>query len=270
MILHPLGSQPPIPAEILPAWNAVAATQQQDAPGWWLIAQPDHAALAGDLAGQFATPDFPVVGDEVLQAIALHDAGWAKYDGGGEAGGGSKNVAPQILRDSAGRPLSFLQAPVTIFVEAWTLSIQCAEEKAGAIGGLMVSGHFRRLAEHRLNSVQDTAEDTNLIHAFLGSERHQDDQRLRRQSRSAREVERLIDFLQFCDLLSLYLCCGARASVQFPQTIASRPVLLRRDGEVCLLDPSPFREELSLGVAARRDPVCGSGTTTSVLPLLLR
>lgn len=270
MILHPFSSAPQVSCDPMPAWNAVAATQQQSASAWWLIAQPDHAALAGELAAHFAAPDFPAMDSDVVQAIALHDAGWAKYDGGGEAGGGSKGAPPQGQRDSSGRPLSFLQAPVNIFVEAWTASIYRAQEKAGVIGGLMVSGHFRRLAEYRQESVEDTPGDSALLHQFLANEAQQDEVRFRRQSRSRPEVERLVGLLQFCDLLSLYLCCGSRASIQFPQKIASRPMTLRRKGELCRLDPSPFREEVSLGVPARRDPASRTEPNTRVLPFLIR
>ena len=269
MILHPLGAASSASSQIIPAWDAVAASQKVNASTWWLIAQPDHAALAGDLAAQFDTPEFPRLQDDRVRAISLHDAGWAKYDGGGLAGG-EKGNAPQPPHDPDGRPLSFLQAPVTMFVEAWIASIQCAEEQAGPIGGLMVSGHFRRLAEHRLNSVEDSLEDTARIHAFADNEAREDAARLSRQSRSCSEVEHLVDLLQFCDLLSLYLCCGSRASIQFPQAIGSRSVLLRRDGELCLLHPSPFREEISLGVPARRDPASGSEPKICVLPMLLR
>ena len=269
MILYPMSPARCASSEIIPAWNAIAATQMQNASAWWLIAQPDHAALAGELASLFATTDFPRLEDDIVRAIALHDAGWVRYDGGGAAGGG-KGDAPPPPRDHNGRPLSFLQAPVKMFVEAWIASIQCAEEKAGAIGGLMVSGHFRRLAEHRLNSVEDPPEDAARIRAFAKNETRRDAVRLGRQSRSQREVERLVDLLQFCDLLSLYLCCGSRAQIQFPQAIGSRSVVLRRDGELCLLYPSPFREEISLGVLARRDPVARGEPSACVLPVLLR
>ncbi len=269
MILHPRSPAPFASSEIIPAWNAVAAAQKQNTSAWWLIAQPDHAALAGDLAAQCDAPRYTHLEDDIVCAIALHDAGWAKYDGGGTGGGGQVNT-PAPPRDPKGRPLSFLQALVPMFLEAWIASIQCAEEKAGAIGGLMVSGHFRRLAEHRLKSVEDSPEDTACLQAFLKSEAQQEEARLRRQPRSRADVERLVDLLQFCDLLSLYLCCGSLASVQFPQALGSRSMVLRRDGELCLLDPSPFREEISLGVPARRDPVSRSEPSACVLPVLLR
>lgn len=247
----------------------MASAQQQGSEAWWLIAQPDHAALAGELAAQFAASEFPRLEDDEARAITLHDAGWAEYDGGGVAGGG-KGAAPQPLRDPSGRPLSFLHATVPIFVEAWIASIHAAEEKAGAIGGLMVSGHFRRLAEHRLTSVADSPEHAARLRKFVESQSRHDAARLHRQSRSHQEVAQLIDLLQFCDLLSLYLCCGSRASVQFPQAIGPRPIVLRRDGELCLLEPSPFRQKIRLGVPARHDPVLHSEPNTCVLPVLVR
>jgi hypothetical protein len=269
MILHPLPPALPASGETIAAWNAVASAQQQGAEAWWLIAQPDHAALAGELAAQFAAPEFSRLEDDEARAIALHDAGWAEYDGGGAAGGG-KGAAPQPLREPSGRPLSFLHATVPIFVEAWVGSIHCAEQKAGVIGGLMVSGHFRRLAEHRLTSVADPPEDAARIREFVANESRHDVARMHRQSRSRQQVERLVDVLQFCDLLSLYLCCGSRANIQFSQMIGPRPIVLRREGELALLDPSPFRREISLGVPARRDPVSRTEPNTCVLPVLIR
>ena len=268
MILRPLHPHA-ASSEIVPAWNAVAATQQQDSPAWWLIAQPDHAALAGNLAARFSPGGFPLLDSAAVKAITLHDAGWAAFDGDGEAGGG-KGESPQFLRGRSGRPLSFLDAPVKVFMEAWTDSIRCAEERAGAIGGLMVSGHFCRLAQHRLNAAQDTPEDAARLRNFVTDESRQDEKRLARQARSRDEVGSLVDLLQFCDLLSLYLCCGSPASVQFPQFMGAQPILLRREGELCILEPSPLREHVSLAVPALRDPVSRDEPNSCVLPLLIR
>ena len=50
MVLYPLpaNNHPQHDGTPIPAWIAVEKRQRQDARDWWLVAQPDHAALAGD------------------------------------------------------------------------------------------------------------------------------------------------------------------------------------------------------------------------------
>ena len=81
------------------------------------------------------------------------------------------------------------------------------------------------------------------------------------------ELEALLLVLQFCDLLSLYLCCGASDAVEFPQQFALGKVRLRRENQAYVLQPSPFRccdsePEVGLGVEARRFPSAAAATTT--------
>ena len=67
--------------------------------------------------------------------------------------------------------------------------------------------------------------------------------------------------LQFCDVLSLYLCCGAAQDVEFPQRFGAKPIRLRREARaadqaaVCRFEPSPFiGGGVDLAVLARRFP----------------
>jgi hypothetical protein len=258
MVLFLLNSgdgQPPH-SGIVSAWETVAEQQGARAPAYWLVSQPDHATLAGDLAANFSSPDFPVLDADVVRAIALHDTGWAEFDG-------------SPMRDRSGRPLSFLQVAPKDFVRAWKDSIEAAEQDS-LIGGLMVSGHFRRLAGNWLKSGQGEAEDKNIVRSFLSAEDERERRLVRQQSRSRDEIEKLIDVLQFCDLLSLYLCCGARSAVSFPQRIADRNVVLQRHGEACVLHPSPFGKGVSLGVPARRDPISAAESDATTLPVILK
>jgi hypothetical protein len=62
----------------------------------------------------------------------------------------------------------------------------------------------------------------------------------------------LVDVLQFCDLLSLYLCCGAQDDVEFPQTFAGRPARVRIENHTFLTEPRLFGNGLSLEVTARK------------------
>src|SRR5437868_11158663 len=101
MVLYPLSQvsgsaqTPSNHSQAVPAWDAVERKQKESASEWWLIAQPDHAMLAGDLSARMQSPLFSVIPDEVVKAIALHDEGWRPVDSGEP-------------RQDKGRPLSFL------------------------------------------------------------------------------------------------------------------------------------------------------------------
>ena len=152
----------------IPAWEAVERKQKQEANAWWLVAQSDHAALSGDLAANLSSPFFPKLDIDVVHAISLHDAGWAHFDGGDEHANGTRPGeifwAPKI--SDQGKPLSFLEMRPAEFLRAWSNSIACAE-KACAIGGVLVSVHFSRLAESRLQAGGDTPDNTRCIRARL-------------------------------------------------------------------------------------------------------
>jgi hypothetical protein len=275
MVLYPLivEAQTPVACapsagQFVPAFEAIEKRQRQPAQEWWLIAQPDHAALAGDLAAQLASPLIPALDSVILRAIALHDSGWARFDGGERGTGRDLEVSlrdPKL--DSAGRPLSFLEMSPEEFIVAWTESIQNAE-KTGPAGGIIVSRHFCRLAHSRLHSYQDTREDTNRLHTFLAEESKRQERLLALDSRASEELDLLTDVLQFCDLLSLYLCCGATDNVQFPQKFKGQSIRLQREGELARLQPTLFSSGLSLGVTARGYPRFGAVEITT-LPFLI-
>jgi len=194
-----------------------------------------------------------------VQGISHHDDGWAPFDA-------------QVTLTS-GRPLSFLNFLPRDFVRAWHESIERAE-KLAPIAGAIVSGHFWRLGRNRLDWGVDSAEDCGLLVAFLHNEQERQQRLL--GGRSQEEFEFLTDVLQFCDVLSLYLCCGATQDVEFQQSFGGEPIRLRREAAhtpdqaaVCRFEPSPFTEGgVDLAVVARRYPSDRQpGTVT--LPFLL-
>jgi hypothetical protein len=271
MVLYPLPDSE-IPngtsSATIPAWQAVEQKQRQPANDWWLIAQPDHAALAGDLAANLKSPLFPQLEPDVIRAVALHDAGWAHFDGGQRGTGRDLEV---VLRDPKldplGRPLSFLELTPQEFLMAWTDSIVLAERVA-PMGGVIVSQHFCRLAENRLQSRIDNQQDTRNLEHFVQHEAKRQKHLLEQDSHSPEQVGVLTDVLQFCDLLSLYLCCGARDAIAFPQRFGRETIRLSREGEMYRMEPSVFGGGVSLGVTARHYPLCGAVEVT-VLPILL-
>jgi hypothetical protein len=263
MVLHPINSRNADPrrdsrSAVISAWEAVEQKQKQGAEEWWLIAQPDHAALAGDLAALLDTPLLPKLDESILRAISLHDSGWARFDGGERGTGRDLEISlrePQV--DANGKPLSFLETTPEEFVIAWQESIQRASEVSN-VGGFMVSEHFCRLARTRLESGKDEPPTHWRLNDFLTHEAKRQAELQNQELRLEEQLPLLTDVLQFCDLLSLYLCCGADHPVEFPQKFSEASVMLRRKGEMYELTPQLFGTGASLGVSARRFPIAGS------------
>jgi len=256
--------------KVVSAWEAVEKKQKENAAAWWLIAQPDHAALAGDLAASISCSYFPKLEPEVLEAITLHDAGWSQFDrplGPVASLTSGENSRAAKISDSR-RPLSFLDMSPADFVRAWSDSIERAQQSS-SIGGLLVSQHFSRLAENRLAMRADTPADIDKLKAFLASEVARQRRLAAQGGRQAEEVQLLVDVLQFCDLLSLYLCCGAKEDVVFPQSFRDHSIVLRRDGEMCRTEPGIFGKGVSLGVSARRHPASREEVNVVTLGFLL-
>ena len=256
MVLYPLNSPERTREDFVPAWDAIERRQKQAATQWWLTAQPDHAVLAGDLASRISSPEFPQLDSHLLRAIALHDEGWAQFDGGS---------APKL--NDQGRPLSFLEAAPPDFVSAWRGSIERVAHLA-PMGGIMVSEHFCRIARARLQAFRDTPSATRMIRDFLKVETERQRQLSLGLRHSAAEISVLIDVLQFCDLLSLYFCCGSQDSVDFPQKFNGCTIRLRREAELCRMQPPLFEPGVSLAVRARRYPAVREPHVMNI-PILL-
>src|SRR5262249_51863173 len=207
MILRPLHPAVPVNHRPLPAWQVGERLQRQQYESCWMITQPSHAVLAGQLAANLQSPQIPRLDTELLRAIALHDAGWGIPD------------AQAITRSRAAKPQaprSFLETEIEEFLEAWTQSIQVAQS-AGAAGAYIVRRHFQRLGEHRIGAAADSDRDRRKVQTFVAHETQRQKRLAAKQDRSADDLESLTDLLQFCDLLSLYICSGARENVEFPE-----------------------------------------------------
>jgi hypothetical protein len=254
--------------------------QRQSASEYWLIAQSVHAALSGALAQRFQSPLLPPVSPEVAQAIAVHDAGWGSREQ--DAG----RLVITLVSD--GKPASFLDASPAEFIEAWTGSIEHAAA-VSPLGGLMVSRHFSRLCEHRLNTQTDAPQETALLRAFLQDQCRNQELLLSATGKSVAghgeatasegvsgnsQIESLVDLLQFCDLLSLYLCAGAAEPAEFPQQFRGKTIRIVPERGAYRLEPSLFsaNEALaktwagtSFSVPATRFPLQGKKSKPEML-----
>ncbi len=236
----------------MPAWVAVAQRQKQCAESWWLISQPDHAGLSGDIAANFISPEFPKITPQIARCVGLHDAGWAMFEPERDPG------APPMIGDDW-KPRAFMEFGPAEFIPAWTGSIERAEHECPA-GGVMVSMHFAALARFRQREQMDSDPDAQRVTDFLEREAARQERLKRAGGISDAEAADLLKVLQFCDVLSLYLCSGATEDVEFPQRFGGSSVFLTRNEDVYTLEPSPFQDgkcdtrTVSLGVGARKYP----------------
>ncbi len=246
MILRPLAA-PAHPSSVAgpePVWSAIERSQQQDfSAGCWLIPQPAHAALAGDLARQLSPRHFPDITPEVVRGIALHDSGWSPDD--------ANAIQDSRARGVRSKPSSFLFAAPRDTVAAWVGSIEIAG-KGSPVSGYLVSRHFSAIAE--VYRSRADARTTKLLADFIAQEDSRRQKLRKKVPHSDAQLDRLVEALQFCDLLSLYLCCGLEGEVEFPQKVAGKPVRLRALGEQIALTPAPLVAGASFNIAAIRHP----------------
>jgi hypothetical protein len=241
MILRPLEPTAPASKEFLPAWKIVEGIQKQAYKNCWMITQPSHAALAGEFAALLNGAQVPKLDESVIRAIALHDAGWGVPD------------AQAIMQSRAmgqSSPQSFIACNAGEFISAWEKSIEIAES-AGPSGGYVVSRHFARLAEHGVDKYPEP--ERKKATQFLQQEAARQKKLAAKQNYSPAELEQLTDVLQFCDLLSLYVCCGARESVEFPEYFGVK-ARLSVEGESYKLTPAIIEAGAQFEVAALRHP----------------
>jgi hypothetical protein len=241
MILRPLDPIPASSTDFLPAWNVVEQSQRQVADSCWMITQPSHAALAGEFAARLTGGNLPNLDALVIRAIALHDAGWGMPDA---------QAIMQSRSIGQGAPKSFIACDVGQFIDAWEKSIDVAAS-ASATGGYIVSRHFERIAKANSSTTSESVHPT--MESFLQNETARQATLVAKQERTPEELEQLTDALQFCDLLSLYVCCGARHNVEFPEYFGVK-ARLTVEADSYRLDPILIEPGTEFVVAALRHP----------------
>lgn len=182
--------------------------------GWWLIAHPDHAHLAGDFAAAWGNAQFrrPEPRARVLKGIACHDDGWAARD-----------AHPSITRQ--GKPSAFsteLVGKYSAFEEIDLEEYLAVRDRAVRIiaeedpyAGLLISMHTYNLLTAHADRSTIASEGLVLLDEFL--QRQSDYQRELRSRvaadgslSSVESAEQTIlehfRLLQACDNLSLLTC----------------------------------------------------------------
>ncbi|HEY0565527.1 MAG TPA: DUF3891 family protein, partial [Terriglobales bacterium] len=218
------------------AWELVNRAQQSQPASGYLIPQPAHSALAGDIAAKLSPEHFPGLESTVVRCIALHDTGWSAFD--------ARQI--EALRSQKNyRPISFTQEQADVFLPAWTGSID-AVEKITPAGGYMVSRHFESIGAEQGSRLSE--HDKRDVEQFAHRERGRQDRIVRESGKPREQLEMLLQANRFCDLLSLFLCSDIElsngAKAHFTQN-AKHPAgyTLTRDADAWAFEgATPFGE----------------------------
>jgi hypothetical protein len=100
-----------------------------------------------------------------------------------------------------------------------------------------VSRHFCRLAENLLASAGSNKEGRQRLESFLSHEGRRQKKLATQESPGPEELELFTDLLQFCDLLSLYICSGAQENVIFPEYFGAKMRIKNGPGGIALDPP---------------------------------
>lgn len=244
-----------------------------------LIAQNDHALLAGQLAEQFGNQRFsrPEPFEPAIKGVKLHDCGWPLHDD-------EPTINPQ------GFPLDVFETPREIALRVWTASVERAAQQ-DAYAALLVSLHVLSLSvlatnpPARLEEAQGAREKWNLdspaeqfaVVKFQQKELERQEQlRLalglrtekknlhRTPMEAAQKREDGLVFnlrmLQAMDVISLAACCTQPPTGRTQEVLASpggarMRLDLRRQGNDVQVDPWPFGvDAIELKIPCRRVP----------------
>ena len=213
--------------------------------GKMVITQMAHSWLAGQFALHWGndTFRFPALAPDMILTAANHDLGWSTWE-----------QTPQI--DAEGRPIDFLDMPVTTHLALWTEGV-AAVTMQNLYAGLLVSMHGRTLVEGRLNSGdrQDTAADKTRLQAFSTEQREWEAAQIDTLQTSdyfapgcqAEALAANLRLLQLFDWLSLLLCMRPLSETviaDVPAACPSERVTINfkpLTANVLTIEPWPFK-----------------------------
>lgn len=236
---------------------------------WILISQVEHARLAGLLAGAWGREAFPSPERraEMVSAVEHHDDGWSDWE-----------VTPKVDAET-GRPLDFLETPLTDSLAIWRDSIEAAATKAGPLAGYMVSGHFSVLLRRGSERWKNHPVTAELADDFFRQQGERQTAWLAAAHVDRASAERAVAWLQLFDAISLWLCCAERRASESFDTPTERSVAFRPeqvDAYDLRVSPWPFEPpRLELSVVGRAVPAVRYANpsdlaTAAATPITLR
>jgi hypothetical protein len=252
--------------------GVVMIRREDDDGEFLLIAQHDHALIAGELAEQFGNAQFaaPDPRESTVRGVSLHDCGWPLHDD-----------EPTLNKD--GLPSDVFETTRPVAIKVWTASADRASAE-DPYAGLLTSLHVLALSVFATSQTSfahekfdmDNPQDRFAVVKFqqheiarqeelrqrlgLRTERPQHHSGLAKQGNQKAEdqLQFNIRMLQAMDAISLAACCTT-PPMQQTQDLFRRPggekvkLSLGRSGNDVLVDPWPFTaREIKLDIPATR------------------
>ena len=239
-----------------------------------LIAQHDHALIAGELAEHFGNDHFarPEPRALAMKGVRLHDCGWPLHDD-----------QPTINKE--GKPLDVFETPREIALPVWTASAERAAA-ADPYAGLLVSLHVLSLSvfastqtsfEHEKFDLSEPSEKFAVskfqhreierqenLRTELGLRTDKPTHRQHPHEVTQKKEDQLtfnFRMLQAMDLISLAACCTnppatwTQDVLPQPRGAAAIKLSLARRGDHVLVDPWPFDQpQIELKIPVCRIP----------------
>lgn len=195
------------------------------ATGWEIIYHRAHALLAAQLGGQWKRSESPIRLYETIAAISHHDDLEKEWE---------ENILTE-----AGAPLDF-----TLQTEICVPKLKTMTQNAlyrGRWVALLISMHMSYLIEGKRGELKELDE-------FL-DEQLENQQKWRKELKISKEdAESAYAFFQWCDRLSLILCCrelpaGERALEISVGPDGKRYDIVQHSNELLTVTPWPFADE---------------------------
>jgi uncharacterized protein DUF3891 len=201
--------------------------------GVQLIAQPDHAALAGSLVRAWQADGLPQSPRraEILLAVEQHDNGWEEVD------------RAIMIDDATGQILDFVTAPELVRQGVWPRGIERLSHTPYAAA---------LVAQHALHIYRRHCDNTAWADFFTRIEAMRDQYLTAARNPDLGDLQRDYLFVRVADLASLAFCSGWTD----PQPDdAGSDYVVQLDGSRLIITPDPFAgDELPISVPARVIP----------------
>lgn len=167
-----------------------------------LVTQPDHAALAADLASWWGNDRFPAAerADSLLIAARRHDDGWQEIDG-----------RPAVY-EPEGRPAHFLEVPLPDTIGPYGAGVERIYDE-DPYAGVLASRHWSGLYSSRWGIQDSPPLDHPAAREVVAAQEQRAEEQARLlwngdglRSRFEAALWHAYEVLQAVDLLSLGLC----------------------------------------------------------------